>query len=180
MCIGEAPGANEEEQGQPFVGKAGMIFDNWLVDAGIDRDATYVTNVFHIRPPENKIDEFFVGTRFAQEQNIEYNPRIPTFNGNWLMAEYEKEYWRLKKEIRLYKPAVIITLGKVALWAVNGNDDYKDRLNEFVGCQFRQQSIVMPVYHPSYWDRGKNSLMLEEIMRALKRARKRAKKVMKP
>jgi len=54
MIIGEAPGANEDEEGKPFVGKSGQLLDRTLASAGLLREDVYVTNVVKCRPPGNR------------------------------------------------------------------------------------------------------------------------------
>lgn len=54
MIIGEAPGANEDRLGEPFVGKAGRILDEALMKTGVPRPAVYVTNIYKHRPPDNR------------------------------------------------------------------------------------------------------------------------------
>jgi uracil-DNA glycosylase family 4 len=54
MFVGEAPGADEDIQGKPFVGRAGKLLDKMLVDVGVSRDEVYITNVAKHRPPGNR------------------------------------------------------------------------------------------------------------------------------
>jgi len=54
MIIGEAPGAEEDRQGKPFVGAAGQLLDRMLAAIGLDRDSIYITNMFFWRPPGNR------------------------------------------------------------------------------------------------------------------------------
>ena len=54
MLIGEAPGANEDKQGLPFVGAAGRLLDQLLPEAGLDRSEVYITNILKCRPPSNR------------------------------------------------------------------------------------------------------------------------------
>jgi uracil-DNA glycosylase family 4 len=54
MIIGEAPGANEDAKGEPFVGQAGQILNEALAKAGVPRPAVYVTNIYKHRPPNNR------------------------------------------------------------------------------------------------------------------------------
>ena len=54
MLVGEAPGENEDLQGIPFVGKAGMLLDRFLLAAGIDKDKVYIANILKCRPPNNR------------------------------------------------------------------------------------------------------------------------------
>ena len=54
MIVGEAPGASEDKQGRPFVGRAGKLLDELLAEAGLERDQVYITNVVKARPPGNR------------------------------------------------------------------------------------------------------------------------------
>src|SRR5260370_19240443 len=54
MLIGEAPGRDEDEQGLPFVGRAGQLLDRMLASIGLDRSKVYITNVLNWRPPQNR------------------------------------------------------------------------------------------------------------------------------
>lgn len=54
MLIGEAPGANEEIEGKPFIGSAGKVLDKALDEAGLPREDVYVTNIYKVRPPMNR------------------------------------------------------------------------------------------------------------------------------
>ena len=54
LFVGEGPGANEDEQGEPFVGKAGKLLDDMLAIIGLDRTMVYITNIVKCRPPQNR------------------------------------------------------------------------------------------------------------------------------
>ena len=54
MLIGEAPGANEDDEGLPFVGRAGMLLDKMLAAINLDRKKVYISNIINYRPPENR------------------------------------------------------------------------------------------------------------------------------
>ena len=54
MLVGEGPGANEDEQGIPFVGRAGMLLDDMLAMIGLDRTKVYIANIVKCRPPGNR------------------------------------------------------------------------------------------------------------------------------
>ena len=94
ILIGEAPGKNEDETGMPFVGSAGKILDQALVDAGIVRKDTFITNVVKCRPPNN---------------------RIPTEEEIRVCTDHY-----LKKEIDTISPKVICILGATALKSLLG------------------------------------------------------------
>jgi len=86
LFVGEAPGANEDEDGEPFVGRSGDVLDEALRDAGLARSDVRITNCVRCRPPDN---------------------RDPT------AAELANCRGYLEREIELVDPAVIVTMGKV-------------------------------------------------------------------
>ena len=87
MLIGEAPGANEDRQGLPFVGKAGQLLDDMLEIIGLDRRRIYVTNICKCRPPGN---------------------RDP------LNVEQEACIGFLRRQTALLRPKIIVCLGRIA------------------------------------------------------------------
>jgi len=120
VFVGEAPGASEVEQGEPFVGNAGRVLDSLLEDVGIEREQVYVTNLVKVRPPEN---------------------RDPTSD--------EIEAWRpvLWAEIEAIDPAVVVPLGAFASRETYERDapisDLRDETYE------RDGYVVVPTYHPA-------------------------------
>jgi uracil-DNA glycosylase family 4 len=104
VIIGEAPGADEERQGRPFVGYSGMYLRDHLHRAGIDPDKAFITNVCHYRPPGNQISKFFKS--FSTKM-------IP----NELVLKGILELYNDLADIR---PNVIVPLGNVALWSLTG------------------------------------------------------------
>ena len=96
IFVGEAPGRNEDKNGEPFVGVAGKKLSAALEDAGISRDDVYITNVVKCRPPNN---------------------RVPNTNERETCQEY------LKKEISIIKPKIICVLGNTAFNSVLGGSE---------------------------------------------------------
>ncbi|WP_144906551.1 uracil-DNA glycosylase [Halobellus captivus] len=86
VFLGEAPGANEDERGEPFVGRSGSILDDALRDAGLDRTDVRITNCVRCRPPDN---------------------RDP------MREELANCRGYLERELDLVDPALVVTLGKV-------------------------------------------------------------------
>lgn len=79
MIIGEAPGAEEERQGVPFVGASGYLLDESLKAVGLDRQDLYITNVYKKRPPENRdptVDEIISHTELLDVEFEEVNPSV--------------------------------------------------------------------------------------------------------
>jgi uracil-DNA glycosylase family 4 len=121
MFIGEAPGAEEDLQGLPFVGAAGQLLNRLLSKLGLRRDQVYITNVVKSRPPGNR-----------EPEADEIEACLPF----------------LLKQIKAVRPRVIVTLGRVATQAVLGT---KEPLTRLRGRWQRYDHVrVMPTFHPSY------------------------------
>ncbi len=79
MIIGEAPGFNEDQQGEPFVGRAGQLLDAMLASIGFSRDEVYIANILKCRPPNNRDplpEEVNLCTPFLSKQIALINPRL--------------------------------------------------------------------------------------------------------
>lgn len=123
MLIGEAPGYNEDKQGEPFVGKAGQLLDKIFASVGLSRkENIYICNTIKCRPPENR------------------DP-LPE----------EKETCRafLDAQIEILKPRIILLCGKVAL---NSMLNTTSGITRVRGKWFEGPygSKMMPIFHPSY------------------------------
>lgn len=121
MFIGEAPGADEDEQGEPFVGRAGQLLNNMIKAMGIQREDVYIANVIKCRPPANRTPE---------------------------PAECEVCSPFLFKQIDVIQPKVIVALGAVASRALLG---LNQPMNQLRGQwhDFRGYPLVV-TYHPAY------------------------------
>ena len=96
IFVGEAPGRNEDKKGEPFVGIAGKKLSIALEEAGISRDAVYITNIVKCRPPNN---------------------RVPNTNERNTCQEY------LKQEISIIKPKIICILGNTVFNSILGGSE---------------------------------------------------------
>jgi len=122
LLIGEAPGADEDAQGEPFVGQAGKLLDNMLKSMGLKRgDNVYIANVVKSRPPGNR------------------NP---------LPDEIAACLPYLRRQIELIQPKLIITLGKVASETLLGREATIASLRGKVHAYHGIPLIV--TYHPAY------------------------------
>ena len=95
MFIGEGPGADEDEQGIPFVGKAGQLMNKAFIALGIDREKVYIANIVKCRPPNN---------RDPEEDEIKAC----------------KDY--LRNQVIIVKPKIIVLLGRIALQNILGKE----------------------------------------------------------
>ena len=100
MIIGEGPGAQEDMDGLPFVGRAGKLLDKMLEAIKLNRKKVYISNVVNYRPPDNR--------RPTEEEIIRYLPY-------------------LKSHIEIVKPKILILLGSTALNALIGNQEVISR-----------------------------------------------------
>lgn len=140
MLLGEAPGAEEEKQGKPFVGQSGKLLMDAFEEYGYPRNKLYITNTFWERPPGNKVGYFFT-------------------EGYNLKPEYSDILDRLDQEIKILKPKVIFSLGRIATWALLKDENIK--ITKIVGQTFIYEnegndSIIMPIFHPAYILRNRN------------------------
>ena len=120
MFIGEGPGADEDIQGEPFVGKAGKLMNQAFKGVGIKREEVYICNVVKCRPPMNR------------------NPEADEVKA---CIDY------LRAQVKLVKPKIIVLLGSVALKAVLG-DEYS--ITKARGKWVEQKDIkYMPTFHPA-------------------------------
>ena len=86
LIIGEAPGKNEDEQGLPFVGRAGQYLNELLSLAGLKREDVYIANVVKCRPPSNRdprAEEIEQCSNYLREQTAKINPKIIVTLGNF-------------------------------------------------------------------------------------------------
>jgi uracil-DNA glycosylase len=121
MFVGEAPGADEDIQGEPFVGRAGQLLTKIIEAIGRRREDVYIANVLKCRPPGNR------------------NPEPD---------EVEQCEPFLLRQIDLVKPKVIVALGKFAAQCLLKTNDPITRLR---GREYKfRDAILMPTYHPAY------------------------------
>ena len=121
MIIGEAPGADEDRKGEPFVGRAGQLLNAMLAAIGLAREQVYIANIVKCRPPGNrdpKDDEIAACSPF------------------------------LDRQIELIGPQVIIALGRFAANRLTGTDK---ALGALRGRWSRYRGVaLLPTYHPAY------------------------------
>ena len=146
--VGEAPGAEEEIAGRPFVGSSGKLLDRSLATAGINRHECYVTNVLKIRPPGNDF-----GVMYCDKAHREPSP--PLIDA-WSL---------LRQELADHSPNLVLCLGAEALRAVTG----KLSIDKWRGSVFLSgPQKVLSTYHPAFILRmwGKKPIFDADIRRA--------------
>lgn len=120
LLVGEGPGQHEDEQGIPFVGRAGQLLDDMLEIIGLDRTKVYIANIVKCRPPQNR-----------DPLNVEQEACI-----GWL-----------RRQTALLRPKIIICLGRVAAKVII-KEDFK--ITSEHGQWFQRGGVQMTaIYHPS-------------------------------
>jgi uracil-DNA glycosylase family 4 len=121
MFIGEAPGRDEDLQGEPFVGRAGQLLTDIIKAMKLTRDDVYIANVIKCRPPENRNPE--------QDEMEACRPYI-------------------RRQVEIIQPRVIVTLGRFALQSLT---EKAYAISAVRGQWLKYNGIkVMPTYHPAY------------------------------
>lgn len=145
MIVGEAPGANEDQLGVPFVGASGQFLNKLLEGNKIERASVFVTNVLKCRPPEN---------------------RAPAFE------EVQKCSGYLVSQISHLQPKVIVALGGPAAEFLLSPTGKKVKMGDVRGRAHRTWAgRVLPTWHPAYFLRSHSSSVKREMERDLRRAR---------
>ena len=139
MLIGEAPGANEVEEGEPFVGRAGKKMNKILSEIGVERGELYITNLVKIRPPDNR------------------DPK-----------KKEIQAWKplLRKEIKDVNPDIVLTLGNFASKEML---DTSKGITQIHGQIFsRRGTKIMPILHPAaaLYDQSKTPDLKKDFKKA--------------
>ena len=125
MLVGEAPGANEDEEGLPFVGRAGALLDKMLASIELDRKKVYISNIINYRPPDNR--------RPTSEEIKRYLPFIT-------------------KHIEIINPKILVLLGSTAMNALIGDEIVISKMRgkwiekKFGNCK----TSVIITFHPAF------------------------------
>ena len=125
MLIGEAPGANEDQEGLPFVGRAGRLLDKMLAAINLDRKKVYISNIINFRPPDNR--------RPTEEEIKQYLPFI-------------------SKHIEIIKPKILVLLGSTAMNALIGKDIVISKMRgKWIEKKFGNfKTSVIITFHPAF------------------------------
>jgi uracil-DNA glycosylase len=164
MVVGEAPGADEEARGVPFVGVSGMELDRMLHEAGIMRSECFVTNVARERPLGNDIAQFIAKTKKEGS-----GPGFTTLRDKQVKKPIVDGFQALLKEVNLVQPNIIIALGNTPMWALTGRwGVMKHRGSMLYASPPFPKVKVIPTLHPAYIlrDWGGRVLAVHDLKRA--------------
>ncbi len=153
--IGEAPGAEEARVGRPFVGRSGQLLDRGLTAAGIARETCLVANVFRVRPPGNRVALFFLSRRAAAASGTAISEHYGRLGGNFVRADLADELVALGAALEAFAPAVVVALGRTALWALTGEDRLASCRGRSLVARLGPPVPVVATWHPSFLLRGR-------------------------
>ena len=145
MVIGEAPGADEDRQGEPFVGRAGQLLTSMLAAIGLKREQVYIANILKCRPPGNR------------------NPAP---------AEVVCCMPYLERQVQLVRPRLILSIGAVSAQNLLGRAEPVGRLRGEVHTYGSERIPLVVSYHPAYLlrqpgEKAKAWMDLQRIKRIL-------------
>jgi uracil-DNA glycosylase len=124
MLVGEAPGAEEDRQGLPFVGRSGQLLDRMLAAVGLDRSKVYIANIVPWRPPGN---------------------RTPTPVETQICLPF------IKRQIELCNPDILVTIGQPSTGALLGVQGITKNRGRWLSYDTGTREIrAMPTLHPAY------------------------------
>ena len=124
LIVGEAPGANEDAQGVPFVGRAGKLLDRMLFAIGCSRDTNvYITNICKFRPPNNR------------------DPNADEVAADWPVLE---------RQIELMDPKLVVAVGRVAAQTLLDSTQSLGKLRGTLHRYPRRELDVLVTYHPAF------------------------------
>ena len=152
MIIGEGPGANEDLEGKPFVGRAGKLLDKMLNSIKLDRRKVYISNVVNYRPPENR--------KPTEEEIQRYLPYLIT-------------------HIEIINPKILVLLGSTALNALIGNEEV---ISKARGKWFEKKigeinTWIIASFHPAFLMRQPEQKKLAWIDLKMIREKSKALKI---
>jgi uracil-DNA glycosylase family 4 len=155
--VGEAPGAEEEDRGEPFVGPAGQLLTKMIVAMGLSRADVYIGNIMNWRPQLE-----------VNESGVQYGNRPPTPNEMTYCLPY------LRAQIDIVNPDLLVALGSTAAQGLLGAGAFKAL------CEVRGQwkefnsRPLMVTYHPSYILRNQSNrskrMIWDDLLKVMERA----------
>ena len=145
MFVGEGPGADEDAQGLPFVGRAGQLLTKIIEAMDLTRDAVYIANIVKCRPPNNRVPE---------------------------PAEVAACLPFLKAQVQLVRPRLIVALGLTAATTLTGKTTTLSNLRgTFQSLVWNETIPVLSTYHPAYLLRNQDAkkIVWEDMKLVIKR-----------
>jgi len=186
VLIGEAWGKSEEQFKKPFLGASGRELSRMLFQAGVvniaprawmgeldminwwQASGLFVTNVFALRPPDNKIEELCVGKKLVGNDY----PFPPLRQGKYIRPEFLPEVERLKTELKLVGANLVVPLGATATWATCHATNIGAIRGTVRPAVILPPTKCLPTYHPAAILRNwtQRVVMVADLMKAAREA----------
>ncbi len=167
--VAEAWGEQEEKTKIPLIGTTGQELNRMLLEAGITRSHCFATNVFALRPRDNKIDSLCLDKKGVGGKDYQ----LPATNmGKYIEPRFLPELERLKNELEVVQPNLIIALGAISAWAILRSP----KIGSIRGTTSESVLVpgqkVLPTYHPSavYRNWALRPIVIADLMKAKREA----------
>ncbi len=171
MVVGEAPGAEEDRTGSPFMGASGNELTKMLQEAGINRNECFITNLIRIRPPGNDLSAFIA---FKKK---DVTPSHVRLRDKMVLKCVEEGYNLLLKEVEMANPNLIICLGNASMWALTGKWGITEWRGSVMKSDVCKRKIIV-AYHPAavlrQW--SWRPILVHDLRRAKRESSERALK----
>lgn len=167
--VAEAFGQQEELVKQPLIGTTGQELNRMLKEVGIERVHCFATNVFALRPTDNKIDKLCLDKKGVGGKTYTF----PATNmGKYIEPRFFPELDRLREELSIVQPNLIIALGAISCWALLRSPKIGSIRGTTAESVLLPGQKVLPTYHPSavYRNWSLRPIVLADLMKAKREA----------
>lgn len=167
--VAESWGQQEELVHQPLIGTTGQELNRMLEEAGIQRSHCFATNVFNLRPTDNKIDKLCLDKKGVGGKSY----TLPATNmGKYIEPRFFPELARLKEELTTVRPNLVIALGAISTWALLQSPKIGSIRGTTAESTLVPSIKVLPTYHPSavYRNWSLRPIVLADLMKAKREA----------
>lgn len=167
--VAEAFGQQEELTRQPLIGTTGQELNRMLAEAGIARAECFATNVFALRPTDNKIDKLCLDKKGVGGKEYKLPP---TNMGKYIEPRFFPEIARLKEELEIVRPNLVIALGAISTWALLQSPKIGSTRGSIAESILLPGQKVIATYHPSavYRNWALRPIVVADLMKAKREA----------
>src|SRR5882672_7183872 len=167
--VAEAWGDQEQKTRIPLIGTTGQELNRMLAEAGINRNECFATNVFALRPTDNKIDKLCLDKKGVGGKEYKLPP---TNMGKYIEPRFFPEIARLKEELEAVRPNLVIALGAISTWALLQSPKIGSTRGSIAESILLPGQKVLATYHPSavYRNWALRPIVVADLMKAKREA----------
>lgn len=167
--VAEAWGDQEQKTRIPLIGTTGQELNRMLAEAGINRAECFATNVFALRPTDNKIDRLCLDKKGVGGKDYKFPP---TNMGKYIEPRFFPEIARLKEELEIVRPNLIIALGAISTWALLQSPKIGSTRGSIAESILIPGQKVLATFHPSavYRNWALRPIVVADLMKAKREA----------